>query len=130
MKFSTITSTLMFTTVLTACGGGGDSGKTEIKIMNYGGGVGRVWLDEACARFAKANEETVFEEGKKGVTFKIEHNLSTGVETMKSSTYNIYFDEGTGNIASLARTGSLLDISDVLGATVDGEKLENKIDRQ
>jgi len=42
---------------ITACnGGGGDtSGKLEIKIVNYAGGVGRAWLDDAITRFV-ANE--------------------------------------------------------------------------
>ena len=132
-KATKITSALMALamTVGTALGAtacGEDSTITTIRIMNFGGGVGRVWLDDACQRFVDAHEETVFEEGKKGVTFKIEHNLNTGVETMKSASYNIYFDEGTGNIASLVRAGSLLKIDDVLGATVDGKTIESKID--
>ena len=121
---------LALTLGMTACGGGGSdaSGKTKIKIMNYGGGIGRVWLDEACERFAAANENTEFEAGKKGVFFEIEHNISTGVETMKSAGYNIYFDEATGSIASLARSESLLNINDVFSSVVDGETIESKID--
>ncbi len=132
-KVARVTSALMALTMafsMVACGGGnGDDGNaTKVRIMNYGGGVGRVWLDEACKRFADANTETEFEDGKKGIVFEIEHNLNTGVETMKGSSYNIYFDEGTGNIASLARSNSLLNINDVLSATVDGGTIESKID--
>lgn len=114
---------------MAACGGGGsNSGKTKIKIMNYGGGIGRAWLDDACERFAAENAETSFEDGKQGVYFEIEHNINTGVDTMKSAGYNIYFDEATGSIEALARSNSLLNINDVLGATVDGVKVESKID--
>lgn len=105
-----------------------NSGTTEIRIMNYGGGIGRVWLDEACARFQEANKGVSFEEGKTGVSFKIEHNISTNVATMKSAAYNIYFDENTGSIEALARSNSLLNISDVLEAEVDGKTIESKID--
>ncbi len=122
--------TMTFTMALGAGACGEDSTTTVIRIMNYGGGVGRAWLDAACERFVQANEGVSFEDGKTGVKFKIEHNLNTGVETMRSSNYNIYFDEGTGSIASLARSESLLDISDVLSAKVDGDDrtLESKID--
>ena len=115
---------------MAACGGGGgsNSGKTKIKIMNYGGGIGRAWLDDACERFAAENAETSFEDGKQGVYFEIEHNINTGVDTMKSAGYNIYFDENTGSIEALARSNSLLNINDVLSATVDGVTVESKID--
>lgn len=108
--------------------GGSKSEQTEIQIMNYGGGVGRRWLDEACARFVEENKNTSFEEGKTGVTFKIEHNISTGVDTMKSAGYNIYIDQGTGSISDLVRQGSLLNISDVVSSEVDGSPLASKID--
>lgn len=128
-KATSILMALAMAFGMTACGGGGDSGKTKIRIMNFGGGVGRVWLDEACERFAKANQETVFEEGKQGVEFEIEHNINTNVSTMKSAGYNIYFDEKSGSIASLARNESLLQINDVFSAVVDGETVESKLDQ-
>lgn len=114
-----------------ACGpesnkGTGDA--TVIQIMNYGGGVGRKWLDEACARFSEANKTISFEEGKTGVEFKIEHNISTGVATMKSAGYNIYIDQGTGSISNLVRQGSLLNINDVVSSEVDGKTIGSKIE--
>ncbi len=119
---------LLMSTVVSACAGSSGSGNTtKIQIMNYGGGVGRRWLDEACERFAEENKEVSFESGKKGVSFEIEHNISTSVGTMASTGYNIYIDEKTGSIANLVRQGLLLSIDDVLSTEVDGEEIESKI---
>ena len=102
---------------LTACGGGGDtSGAVMINIMNTGGGVGRVWLDDAIERYQKDNPH---------VMFNIEHNIDTGVGTMANSGYAIYFVE-QGGVAQLSASGKLLDISDVLttkNEQRDGEKI-------
>lgn len=121
---------LIMSSAFTACSGGSSnsSSTTQIQIMNYGGGVGRRWLDEACARFKEEYKDVSFETGKMGVSFKIEHNISTGVATMKSAGYNIYVDEKTGNISNLVRQGLLVNINDILSSEVDGKTIVSKID--
>ncbi len=79
-------------------------GQTVINIMNTGGGIGRKWLDDAIVRYQKDNPN---------IKFNVEHNIDTGVSTMATSGYSIYFVE-EGGIGELAASGKLLDISDII----------------
>lgn len=108
-----IVSGLMATVMLASlasfasCGGEGSDGAAMINIMNTGGGIGRVWLDEAIARYQEKNPN---------IMFNVEHNLDTGVGTMQTSGYSIYFVE-QGGIAEMAAAGKLLPITDLLTET-------------
>ncbi len=107
---SVLALSMMASLGLTACDPAGGSGEAgTINIMNTGGGVGRVWLDNAIERYQEENPH---------VDFEIEHNISTGVATMADSGFNIYFVE-EGGIAELAASNKLLDISDVLTAKTE-----------
>lgn len=114
-------ATLTLGASFTACniddGGYGD--KTVITVMNTGGGVGRVWLDNAIARFSELKKDVSYEEGKAGVVFEVEHTLDTGVETMSTSGYNIYFDGGSPTVLSLQQSGSILSINDIVTEDID-----------
>ena len=108
-------------------GGGGDSTKTKIMVMNTGGGVGRVWLDEAIKRFSKLKENESYETGKTGVEFEVEHNMDTGVETMKTAGYNVYFLNAS-SAKALAADGRAMNINDIVTEVVDGSSVESRID--
>ncbi len=120
---------------LASCGGGtSNSGATNILIMNTDGGVGQAWLDNALARFQEKVAEKSYEDGKKGITYKVTSSTDTGVNTMASAAYNIYFDEGTATIKSLTQKGFLADIDDIVKETLSdyGESgsIEDKIDAE
>lgn len=92
---------------------------TVITIMNTGGGVGRAWLDQAIKRFKAARADHSYEEGKMGVSFEVEHNMSTSVATMATSGYNIYFDAASPTTLSLAAQNSVLCIDDIVKEKID-----------
>lgn len=98
----------------TACNAGGDGNKTVVNVMNNGGGCGRVWLDNAIARFQEVYGEKSYAEGKQGVEFKIEHNINTSTGTMGTSGYDIYFTTSDGYPRNLAQRGFLYDLTDFM----------------
>lgn len=90
------------------------SDKTVIRVFNYNGGVGNVWLEKVVERFEKdfANA-TNFEPGKTGVKVEIDAQKTSSIETALSGTANhIVFCE-IANYAGIAGD-STLDISDVV----------------
>lgn len=91
----------------TGCNQPKSGSKITINVMNTGGGIGRLWLDEAIGRYKEVNPN---------VNFQVEHNIQTGVATMASSGYNLYFVEDDGTVLELASENKLLDISDMVTA--------------
>ncbi len=116
---------------ITACnGGGGDtSGKLEIKIVNYAGGVGRAWLDDAITRFVAETKDKTYG-AFTGVKFDIKHTMEMDVENIATSASHIYFGEGnlTGGLIQKGRLLNLNDIVTEVGA--DGKTIESKIDEE
>ena len=55
---------------VTACGTTEESNATVVNIMNNGGGCGRIWLDNAIARFQEKIGDKSYAEGKQGVNLK------------------------------------------------------------
>ncbi len=123
---------------------GGDNGEepptydetttTIINVRNYGGGIGRKWLDEAGQRFYELTKDISYEEGKKGVGLNVTHAISTNVAGIKESTDHIYTDQTTyGQLYEFMQRGLFLDISDVVSEpleTIDGQSVSllDKID--
>lgn len=100
---------------LAACNNpSGSGGELVISIINYDGGAGRAWLDDAAKRFEKMNETTEYGGGYVGVDIDIESQQSISTATMKTDGYNIYFLEGGQSIRSLAQQGFLLDITEAM----------------
>lgn len=87
--------------------------KTVIEVMNFGGGVGRKWLDQAVKRFETAYSGKSYETDKTGVKVQIENNISTGAANMSSSGVHIYFDQAS-TINTWIQQGLMLDITDVV----------------
>ena len=120
------------------CNNSTDNGTTTvIKVGNYGGGVGRKWLDEACARFQDLVKDTEYETGKKGVSFEITNTIGLTVDGMKTDAKNIFFTGGKSYTSYLTeiQKGSVLDITDIVTQeTLDaygeeGVTIESKLDQ-
>ena len=93
-------------------GSGGDT--TVINIMNNGGGCGRVWLDNAIARFQEEIGDKSYAPGKKGVSFEIEHNIQTQASTMATSGFDVYFTTSDSFPYALAQRGLLYDVTEFI----------------
>lgn len=104
------------------------TGKTEIKVINFNGGIGSVWIEEAAERFAKLKQEESYASGKKGVYISIDKSMALSTSSMGSAAYNIYFDERLSDVNSLAQAGLLLPITDIVkDETREGGSLESKL---
>jgi hypothetical protein len=131
---SMLLATVALGSTLAGCGGNGDK-TTTIYVMNFGGGVGRAWLDNAIERFTATKEGYSYEAGKTGVTFEVENSIDTGVETMSSSGYNIYFDSTSPTALSLQQSGSVICIDDIVKEKSDTRNgvsisIEDKLDEK
>lgn len=108
-----------------------ESTTTIIKVVNYGGGVGRKWLDQAGERFYELTKNTSYEEGKKGVGLEVSHTQKTNITAIKTAAYHIYFDQPSSyaSVSSIMQQGLLLDISDIVTETLseDNKSIEDKI---
>lgn len=121
--------------------GCGDSGSdssttTVIKVGNFGGGVGRKWLDEAAARFSALVADKEYSSGKKGVVFDITHNTSVKIDGIASDGTNIYFlQDKYANYFTEIQRGAVLDITDIVTEETLSEygedvTIESKIDEE
>ena len=123
---------LALTVPAVACGGadgGDDADKTVIQFMNFGGGIGDVWLEKAADRFEALHANDSYEEGKTGVEIKISSSTNTNTKAMATSGYAIYTDESTIDVDTFASEGKLLDITDIVTELDEnGDSIESKID--
>lgn len=128
-------ATLMLGSFAACGGGGGSSGsskKTVIECLNFNGGVGQEWLDNAAKRFEKLKENEIYEDGKVGVDIDVDSEIDLRENTMNTSGYNIYFNEKGMSPAELYQKGYLLNINDIVTSdleTLDGKtvSIEDKI---
>lgn len=100
-----------------ACGGGSTSGggtgkETELVVYNFGGGVGREWLDNAFKRFAESKKDVSYEEGKTGVSMSVTHTTSSPISTIETDGYHIYVEQGA-DVMTLAKQGKIMDLTDI-----------------
>lgn len=114
----------------------GNSDKTVIYVGNFGGGIGRKWLDEAAARFSELMKDKEYEPGKKGVDFDITSTIGMTCVNMKTSGTNIFFlQDKYYECFSEIQKGAVLDITDIvkdktLSAFGENVTIESKIDEQ
>lgn len=101
---------------LSACDQGGSASSiTTVNIVLFNGTGGKEWLTNATKRFADANKETSFEDGKKGINFKITQKKSVVWNTeLKSSGDDIFIYESNPDIYQLSAQDYLMDLSDVV----------------
>ena len=131
----------LMTVPFAACGGGNGGGggddvdptkTTVVECLNFNGGVGQEWLDNAARRFEKLKENESYETGKTGVKINVDSEIDLQENTLSSSGYNIYFNEHGLSPAELSQKGYLLNINDIVTQTletVDGKEvsIEDKI---
>lgn len=136
-----IVSTLLAVSCLTsfvACGtpvdnsgsGANQAGadKTTIKVANYDGGIGSVWIQKAAERFAELRKETSYAKGKQGVFVDVERAEAIGTTNISRETTDIYFMERYIDVQNLAKQGLVYDVSSVFtDETRVGGKLENAV---
>jgi ABC-type glycerol-3-phosphate transport system substrate-binding protein len=109
-----------------ACGGtpvsnddeAGDETMYQLKVSNYEGGFGRVWLDEAVKRFEEKYENLELGDGRKGVNVSIESskNGTAGaslISNLSKSEYHVFFAEDT-YYYSLTASNAVADITDIV----------------
>lgn len=105
--------------------------KTELKMVNFHGGVGSVWIDEAAERFAQLKQNESYASGKKGIYIAIDKTMAVNTSTMANSAYALYFDERFSDVNALAQAGLLLPITDIVtDETRVGGSLEDKLFEQ
>ena len=123
---------------LAACGGGTggnsvDASKTTVvECLNFNGGVGQAWLDNAAKRFEAMKANETYEDGKTGVKINVTSEIDLRENTISSSGYNIYFNEHGLSPAELSQRGVLLNINDIVTEkieTIDGKEvsIEDKL---
>ena len=104
-----------------------DTTKTQLYTSNYEGGYGRVWLDNAIARFEKEYENYEFEpgSGKKGIQIHVDSSTvgkggSTYIEGVTSGDFHVHFSEDTFYY-DLTSVGAGADITDIVTKAYPGE---------
>ena len=106
--------------------GGDDSTTTVIKVANYGGGVGKKWLDEAIVRFQTLIGDRSYEEGKTGVKFEITDSTGVSCEGMKTDGKHLFFlQDKYSTYFSEIQKGSVMDITDIVKEETLSEYGEN-----
>ena len=111
----------MATVPMVACGGGGSTGGggnkgnskiTTIQFMDYGGGVGSVWLYNAKARFEEKYKNKSYEAGKMGVEISIQSSKDIPYDTMSTTGFHIFTTEQKADIYTMASKNELLCLND------------------
>ena len=87
---------------------------TEILLLNFDGGVGSEWLDDDIKVFTEMVRENSYEKGKTGVKFRVDKTMTLSPNSMNTTGYNIYFDEGATNIRALSAAGKLVDLNELV----------------
>ena len=95
-----------------------DETKTQLRISNYQGGFGRVWLDNAAERFEEKYKNESFEPGKTGVEIHITSSIndtagSTFLNGLPNNPNHIIFTENVSYDAVLAGNYAA-DITDIV----------------
>ena len=92
-----------------------NSDKIVIKVENFGGGIGKKWLEEAGERFKDVVKDKEYAPGKKGVSFDIVNAIGVTCSDMKTSGTHVYFLQDSYNKCyTQIQQGSVLDISDIV----------------
>lgn len=118
MKCLALLGSTMVAGALASCAGGSSSSSstiTTVSILVFNGTGGKDWVTNATKRFAEANKDVSFEEGKTGINFKIRSAKGLVWNTeMKSSGEDIFIYESNPDIYQLAAQGYLLNLDDVV----------------
>ena len=133
-KFLTMLLCLVVAFSAVACGGNDDDGPKEgqvvLEFILPDTGIGTEWLKAANTRFMAKNEHTKYAD-KEGVYCKVTPG-DGNFATMASDGYHVYFKERNERISGVVKTGTLLNIDEIVKTKYDdrnGVKLsmEDKI---
>ncbi len=114
---------------------GYDTTKANLSVATFDGGVGRVWLDEAAARFEELYKDaTHFQEGRTGVKINVDAEKfkysGTNLED-KALLKDMYFTEDV-DYYRFVNAGKIAPITDVvkgdLSAYGETKTIEDKLD--
>ncbi len=101
--------------------------KLTIKVKNFGGGPGNVWLEEAAERFAVLKQNEQYGD-KTGVYITYESSYNQNTSSMASDSTSIFFDERASDPTVLVQNGLLLNLDSIVkDETREGGSLESKI---
>ena len=106
------------------------AGRTEIKVCNFHGGIGSVWIDQAAERYAKIMAGKSYATGKRGVYININKRMGvTGVVANAStSPDHIFFAERQCMPTIWGQGGVVMSLNDIVyDETRQGGTLENSI---
>lgn len=106
--------------------------QTQLIISNYDGGFGSQWLYDLEEKFEAAYANVSYEEGKTGVQILVDPNKTEGdfFDFAKTSAHIAFTEKmSTEYLISMATTGKLMDLSDVLDSILaqDGVSLDENI---
>lgn len=102
--------------------------KTELKVLNFDGGFGSLWIEQAAERFAEAKKDESYATGKTGIYIAIDKTMNVNTSFMAGAAYNIYIDERHSDITALSQSNLLLPITDLVQDTTrEGGSLESKL---
>lgn len=154
LKFLSLILSLLFLLPTVACAGRDDSNvddeddepvntsMSQLYVANYYGGLGDQWLKQVKTAFEKANTETVFESGKKGVQVHIYNDKTIDGTGLGATLAN---DSGDSNVAGnaiyftesvsyyeLVNSGLLADCTDIVTEKsedydLDGDGVTEKV---
>lgn len=126
-KFLAILLALCCALPLAACGEAEDGGKTknnvkgadktQIEFINFNGGVGSVWLENAAEEFATIHKDDSFAPGKTGVYINISKSMGIDTANMGDASFDIYTAEQFVSPNALAQQGKLYSIDDLVRDT-------------
>ena len=145
-KLARVLATMMSVTALisaTACkpgtsndgdgDGGAEATTTVIQIGNFGGGIGRKWMDLAGKRFAEAVKDVEYTPGKFGVSFEVVSTTGVKIKNAKEQGFHLFFVQGKfSDYYEEINKGDIMDISDVVTGDLGkwgepGVTIEDKI---
>lgn len=102
--------------------------KTELKVINFNGGFGSLWIEQAAERFAELKKDETYATGKTGVYVSIDKTMTVNTAFMAGATYNVYIDERHSDITALSQSNLLLPITDIVQDTTrQGGSLESRL---
>ncbi len=127
--FSVFLCATLICSAFAGCGGGGglinrdssteevDEQKTQLKVGVWDGGFRYNWLETWADEFEILHENTVFEEGKKGVQVEVVPSKSLALENVptyiKGADEHVFITEQT-NYYNFIAENAALDITDVV----------------
>lgn len=123
-------------------GNNGESGNTSnngpltLYVSNYEGGFGRVWIENAIARFEKLHKNDTFSDNRVGAKLELTSSINETagggmIQGLSEKAHDIFFSESI-YYYDLVSTGYALDMTDVVTEVLseygEDRSIEDKMD--